>query len=108
MLLYSLKFFQQRGLSLVTSRSRDSDLTMKLFPAKITERATLQKSMTSESNSTNVDRRPPLQRGLMNFQLLNSKLYNKLLLSNLLYRDQYLKILVPWETVSFVSLEPKC
>ena len=48
-------------------------LTIKLFPAKISEWATLQKSMTSEGNRAlspaNVDRRPPLQRGLMNFQL---------------------------------------
>ena len=38
-----------------------------LFPAKIAERATLQKSMTSEGNSALlpaiVDRRPPLQTG---------------------------------------------
>ena len=50
-------------------------LTMKLFPAKISEWATLQTSMTSEGNSAllpaNVDWRPPLQRGLMNFQLNN-------------------------------------
>ena len=39
------------------------------------------KSMTSEGDSallpTNVDRRPPLQRGLMNFQLQKFQLYNK-------------------------------
>ena len=54
---------------------------MKLFPAKISEWATLQTSMTSQSNSAllsaNVDRQPPLQRGLMNFQLSNFPLYNK-------------------------------
>ena len=46
--------------------------SMKLFPAKIAERATLQKSMTSEGNILIliVDRRPPLQTGLMNFQLI--------------------------------------
>ena len=52
------------------------------------------KSMTSEGNSAllpvNVDQRPPLQRGLMNFQLQIFQLYNK--------------SLVPWETVNFVSL----
>ena len=56
-------------------------LTMKLFPAKISEKATLQKSMALEGNSAllpaNVDRRPPLQWGLMNFQLQNFQLYNK-------------------------------
>ena len=39
--------------------------------------------MTSEGNRAllpaNVDRRPPLQRGLMNFQLQKFQLYNKLL-----------------------------
>ena len=45
------------------------------------------KSMTSE-------RRPPLQRGLVNFQLQNFQLYNKSLLR-----------LVPQETVDFVSVE---
>ena len=39
------------------------------------------KSMTSECNSAllpaNVDRRAPLQRGLMNFELQNFQLYNK-------------------------------
>ena len=39
------------------------------------------KSMTSESNATllaaNVDRQPPLQRGVMNFQLENFQLYDK-------------------------------
>ena len=42
---------------------------MKLFPAKISERVTLQKSMTSEGNSAllpaNVDRRLMLQRGYL-------------------------------------------
>ena len=37
--------------------------------------------MTSEGNSAllpaNVDQRPPLQLGLMNFQLQNFQLYNK-------------------------------
>ena len=37
--------------------------------------------MTSEGNSellpANVDRRPPLQLGLMNFQVQNFRLYNK-------------------------------
>ena len=41
-------------------------LTMKLFPAKNSELATSQKSMTSEGNNAllpaNLDRRPPLQR----------------------------------------------
>ena len=39
------------------------------------------KSMTSESNGAllppNVDRQPPLERDLMNFQLQNFQLYNK-------------------------------
>ena len=39
------------------------------------------KSMASEGNSAllpaNVDRRPPLQQGLMNFQLQNFQLCNK-------------------------------
>ena len=60
-------------LSLATSRTHH--LTMKLFSANIAT------SLTSESNSAllplNVDRRPPLQRGLMNFQLQNVQLYNK-------------------------------
>ena len=51
---------------------------MKLLPAQIFERETLQKSMTSEGNCAllpaNVDRRPPLQRGLMNFRLCNKSL----------------------------------
>ena len=66
---------------------------MKLLPAQIFERETLQKSMTSEGNSAllpaNVDRRPPLQRGLMNFRLYHLRL-------------------VPQETVNFVSLESQC
>ena len=41
------------------------------------------RSMTSEGKSAllpaNVDRRPPLQRGLMNFQLQNFQLHKKLL-----------------------------
>ena len=53
---------------------------MKLFPAKISEQA---KFMTSEGNSAllpaNVDRRPPLQRGLMNFQLYNKLLKDRFL-----------------------------
>ena len=51
-------------------------LTMKLFPQKIL--GNIARSMTSERNSAllcvNVDRRPPLQRGLMNFQLYNESL----------------------------------
>ena len=39
------------------------------------------KSITSEGNSAllhaHVDRRPPLKRGFMNFQLENFQLYNK-------------------------------
>ena len=54
---------------------------MKLIPARINERATLQHFLTSEGNSAllpaNVDRRRPLERGLMNFQLQNFQLYNK-------------------------------
>ena len=54
-------------------------LTMKLFPAKLSERSTF--PMTSEGNNAmlpaNVHRWPPLQRGLMNFQLQNFQLYNK-------------------------------
>ena len=50
--------------------------TMKLFPAKISERATLQKSMTSKGKSAlfpaNVGQRPPLQLGLYN-EFLASK-----------------------------------
>ena len=57
------------------------------------------KSTTSEGNSAllpaNVDQRPPLQRGLINFPLQNFQLYNKSLLKRLVLR----------ETVNFVSLE---
>ena len=56
-------------------------LTIKLFPAKISERVTLQKSMTWEGNNAmlpaNDDRWPPLQRCLMNFQPQTSQQYNK-------------------------------
>ena len=52
-----------------------------LIPARINERATLQHFLTSEGNSAllpaNVDRRRPLERGLMNFQLQTFQLYNK-------------------------------
>ena len=48
---------------------------MKLFTAKISERATLQKNLTSVGNiamlPANVDLSPPLQRGLMNVHLQN-------------------------------------
>ena len=79
---YSGKFFPTaRGL--IGYFEVTWHLTMKLFPAKISERATLQKSMTSERNSAllpaNVDRRPPLQRGLMNFQLYNKLLKDRFL-----------------------------
>ena len=52
---------------------------MKLFPAKISEQAaSIAKSMTSEANgallTAKVDLRPPLQRGVMNFQLYNKSL----------------------------------
>ena len=54
--------------------------------------------MTSEGNRAllpvDVDRPPPLQRGLMNFQLQNFQPYNKSLVSR--------------ETVDFVSLETQC
>ena len=53
-------------------------LTMKLFPDKSLSG---QRCVTSGGNNallpTNVDGRPPLQRGLMNFQLQNFQLYNK-------------------------------
>ena len=52
---------------------------MKLFLAKISERAT--KSMMSGGNSAllpaNVDRRPTLEQSLTNSQLQNFQLYNK-------------------------------
>ena len=52
---------------------------MKLLPSEISEwAATIAKSVTSEGNSAlltaNVDLRPPLQRGVMNFQLYNTSL----------------------------------
>ena len=51
-------------------------LTMKVFPTKIL--GNIARSMTLERNSAllraNVDRPPPLQRGLMNFQLYNESL----------------------------------
>ena len=53
-------------------------------PAEISVQEILQTlldSMTSAGNSAplpaNIDRRPPLQRGLMNFLLQNLQLYNK-------------------------------
>ena len=56
-------------------------LKMKLFPAKISERATLpqsvwrQRVITVHCYPCTVERPPPLQRGLMNFQLQNFQLY---------------------------------
>ena len=52
---------------------------MTLFPAKTSEQA---KFMASEGNSAltlpvNVDRQPPLQQDLMNFQLQNFQQCNK-------------------------------
>jgi len=47
------------------------NLTMKLFTAKLSERATLQnpwRHRVTALFSANVDRRPPLQRGLLNIQ----------------------------------------
>ena len=56
-------------------------LTMKPFPAKISERVTLQnlwrQRCKSELLAAKVDRRTPLQRGRMNFRLQNLQLYNK-------------------------------
>ena len=52
-------------------------LTMKLFPAKISVRETLQ-DLWRQRVTVYVDQRPPLERGLMNFQLQNFQLYNKL------------------------------
>ena len=72
---------------------------MKLFLAKISERAT--KSMMSGGNSAllsaNVDRRPTLERSLTNSQLQNFQLYNKS------RKDWSLG-----ETVNFISLESQC
>ena len=57
-------------------------LTMKPFPAKISERTTLQNlwrlRVTAHCYSRMLtDRRPPLKRGFMNFQLENFQLCNK-------------------------------
>ena len=70
-------FSQQRAFSLVTSdyiTSNNETLShshQKFWPGNIA------KSRTSEGNRAmllaNVDRRPPLQGGLMNFQLQNSQ-----------------------------------
>ena len=77
MLLYSWKLFsQQRALSLVTTRSHDTN--NKIVSRQNLWAGNLAKSMTSQGNSAvllaNVDRRPPFQRGLMNFQLHNKSL----------------------------------
>ena len=66
---------QQRALSLV-NYSRSHDIRQwNCFPPKSGNIA------KSEGNSSplpaNFDRRPPLQRSLMNFQLQNFQLYNK-------------------------------
>ena len=51
---------------------------MKLIPARINERATLQPFFdVSALLPANVDRRRPLERGLMNFQLQTFQLYSK-------------------------------
>ena len=67
-LCYIAGIFFPTALALIGYFEVKWHLTMKLFPAKISERATLQKSMTSEGNSAllpaNVDQRLPLQRGL--------------------------------------------
>ena len=79
LLLYSWKF-------LTTTRALTGyyevtwHLTMKLFPAKISKRAKLQ-NLWRERITVHCYRgcwpQPPLQRGLMNFQLQNFQLSNK-------------------------------
>ena len=65
-MIYLAIFCQQRALSLVTLTSRES-------LKKISEWATLRKVTPLPAN---VDRRPPLQQGLMNFQLQSQCLSN--------------------------------
>ena len=79
LLFYSWKFFPQTAHALIGYFEVTWHLTMKLFPAKISERATLQnlwcqRVTASALLPTNVDWRPPLQQGLMNFQLYNKSL----------------------------------
>ena len=73
------------------------------------------KSMTSQGNSAvlpaNVDRRPPLQQGLMNFQLQNFQQYNKSLKDgslgnkiNCFPRDQSLSVYCLNDTVTYLRL----
>ena len=94
-MLHSWKFFPT-ARALIDYFEVITSNRMKLFLAKISERAT--KSMMSGGNSAllpaNVDRRPTLGQSLTNSQLQNFQLYNKS------RKD--------WsfgETVNFISLE---
>ena len=64
-------FSQQHALSLVTSRSHDISNNETLSRQNLQVGITAKSMTPSEGNSvllpTNVDRRPPLLRGLMNF-----------------------------------------
>ena len=75
--------FQQRVLSLVTSRSNMTTKNETVFRQNLSA-GNIAKSMTSDGNRrnsalllANVKRRSPILRGLMNFQLQNFQLYNK-------------------------------
>ena len=75
LLLYNWKLFFPTARALIGYFDVTWHLTMKLFPANISERATLQKSGgNSAVLPANVDRRPPFQRGFMNFLLYNKSL----------------------------------
>ena len=64
-------------------------LTLKLFPAKTSELVTVQNLWRQEYNCAllpaNADRRPPLQQGLMNFQLYEKSLKDWLLGKQLIF-----------------------
>ena len=95
-------------------------LKMKLFPAKNLWAGNIAAiSMTSEGNNSallpaDVDRPPPLQRGLMNFQLQNFQLYytslkdwslwKQLILFRLNLKVSVIKCLLCYNLAKLISL----